>query len=58
MDCSGVGVGSIPYSMIKTGLGFMTNMNKGRAKTIFALNSPSVISILWGVVRHFLDENT
>jgi len=58
MDCNGIGVGSVPYSMMKTALGFLTNMNKGRARTIFCLNSPSVISILWGVVRHFLDENT
>lgn len=58
MDGRGVGVSSIPLSMMKHGLGFLTNMNKGRARTIFCLNCPSAVSILWNIIRHLLDENT
>jgi len=57
-DNSGTGILSMPYKLVRAVLGFMTQINRGRARTVFGVNAPTTISVIWNAVRYFLDENT
>jgi len=48
----------MPHSKIKAILGTITGQYKGKAARIFALNAPRSFSVLWQVVRYFIDPNT
>lgn len=47
-----------PYKLVRAVLSFLTQINRGRARTVFSLNAPTTISVIWNAVRYFLDENT
>ena len=49
---------SMPFKLLKGIMGFLTQIIRGRARTVFMLNAPKTISFVWNTVRYFLDENT
>ena len=57
-DLGGQGIMGMPHSKIKSLLGVIAGQYKGKAARVFALNSPTSFSVLWQVVRYFIDPNT
>ena len=57
-DNTQTSVFNMPYKLTKAVMGFLTQVIRGRVRTVFGLNAPSTISVIWNVVRYFLDENS
>ena len=57
-DVGGMGVGSMPKGKMKAILQSIATNYKGRAARIFAVNAPRTFTVLWQVVRFFIDANT
>lgn len=58
MDKSGLTLFTMPFKLMKPVFSFIPNIIRGRARTVFGLNAPSTISIIWNTIKYFLDENT
>ena len=54
----GSSITNMPHSKMKAILGAIAGQYKCRSRAIFALNSPRTFSILWQVIRYFIDQNT
>lgn len=54
----GLGIFNMNYGLMKEILGYITQVMKGRARTIYVLNAPSTFSAIWKVVTYFIDETT
>ena len=54
---AGTSLFTMQYSLIKGVLGFMTAINRGRARMVAQINAPQTISVIWNTVRYFVDEN-
>lgn len=57
-DNTGTTIFTLPYKLMKAVMSYITNVNRGRARTVFGLNAPMTISAVWNTVRYFMDENT
>jgi len=58
MDSQSMGLLSLPIMKVKAILTTIQSNYKCRARTIFALNSSTAVSILWQTVKYFIDEAT
>ena len=57
-DNTGSSILTMPYKLVRAVLQFVTAINRGRARTVFGVNAPTSISVIWNAVRYFMDENT
>lgn len=58
INLAGQGVTSMPVGKIKTILRSISSQHKCVARTIYILNAPMTITVLWQAVRFLLDETT
>lgn len=57
-DSEGLNIFTTPFKLVQAILQFMTCINRGRSRTVYEVNSPTSISVLWNTVKYFMDENT
>ena len=58
LDMKDLGAFSINYNLMKSVLAYSASAMKGRARGVFVMNAPKTFSVIWKVVRYFLDDNT
>lgn len=57
-DSEGLNIFTTPFKLVQAILQFMTCVNRGRSRTVYEVNSPTTMAVLWNTVRYFMDENT
>jgi len=58
MDLEGMGITTLPYSIINRVLKFLQNNYRSRLYVCYIVNSPMTVYIPWKIVKQFLAENT
>lgn len=58
INMAGLGIFNMNYGLMKEMLGYITQVMKGRARSIFVLSAPSTFSAIWKVATYFIDETT
>lgn len=58
INMTGLGIFNMNYGLMKEILGYITQVMKGRARSIYVLNAPSTFSAIWKVATYFIDETT
>ena len=58
INMDGLGVFNMNYGLMKEILGYITQVMKGRARTIYIVNASSTFSAIWKVATYFIDEMT
>ena len=48
----------MPFQLVKGVISYMSQIARGRARTVFMVNAPTAISFVWNTLRYFFDENT
>lgn len=49
---------NIPYKLMRGVLGYVSAIVKGKMRGIYVINAPTTFSMLWTVIKGFIDENT
>lgn len=52
------GMSKLPVSKLTAVIGAVMNQRKCATRTIFVLNAPFAITLLWKAIKYFIDENT
>lgn len=58
IDCSNINVLTAPYAMLKALMTAIQMLHKCKSRQIIVLNAPKTITIIWNVVKQYLDEVT
>lgn len=55
IDCSNLSVWNMPYNMIKAVTSTIQTCYKAMSRGTFIINAPKTFSVVWQVVKYFLD---
>ena len=56
IDCSNINVFTAPYAMLKSLMTTTQSQYKCKSRQIIVLNAPKTITIIWNVVKQYLDD--